>query len=64
LEKINVGEDNIRFSTYYKDYQDINGFLVPMPTETQNEAGNTVIMINKISKEFNVKVPKNFYTLE
>jgi hypothetical protein len=64
LEKINVGEDNIRFSTYYKDYQDINGFLVPMRTETQNEAGNTVIMINKISKEFNVKVPKNCYTLE
>lgn len=64
LEKINVGEEIVKFSTYYKNYQNIEGFLIPMRTETQNEAGNTVIIRDKISIEFNVEVPKNFYQLE
>ncbi|MCU0446245.1 MAG: hypothetical protein MUE85_15165 [Microscillaceae bacterium] len=64
LYKKHIDEPQVRFVTYYQNYQKIDNVLVPMYQETRNSEGIVVMKFEKVIVKFNLKLPKHFYQLE
>jgi hypothetical protein len=64
LVKMHIDEPQVRFVTYYQNYQKIDNVLMPMYQETRNSDGKVVMKIEKIIVKFNLKLSKHFYRLE